>query len=127
MQRIPTMDAEPRAVTIPPLGLHGALAAPAPGCGVVAFAHGSGSGRLSPRNTFVAAELRRRAGLGTLLFDLLLSEEAGNRAKVFDIGLLAGRLAQVTDWLRSPQALGGAVPVGYFGASTGAGAALAAA
>jgi pimeloyl-ACP methyl ester carboxylesterase len=122
------MDAEPRAVTIPPLGLPGALAAPAPGRGVVAFAHGSGSGRLSPRNTFVAAELRR-AGLGTLLFDLLLPEEARDRAKVFDIGLLAGRLVQTTDWLlRSPQALGGAAaPVGYFGASTGAAAALAAA
>jgi putative phosphoribosyl transferase len=121
------MDTEPRAVTIPPLGLPGALAAPAPGRGVVAFAHGSGSGRLSPRNTFVAAELRR-AGLGTLLFDLLLPEEAHDRAKVFDIRLLAGRLVQATDWLRSPEALGGAAPaVGYFGASTGAAAALAAA
>ena len=121
------MDAHPRAVTIPPLGLPGALAAPAPGRGVVAFAHGSGSGRLSPRNTFVAAQLRR-AGLGTLLFDLLRPEEAHDRAKVFDIGLLAGRLVQATDWLRSPQALGGAAaPVGYFGASTGAAAALIAA
>jgi putative phosphoribosyl transferase len=121
------MDAEPRMVTVPPLGLHGALAAPAPGRGVVAFAHGSGSSRLSPRNRFVAAELRRRAGLGTLLFDLLLPDEAADRRKVFDIPLLAERLVGATDWLTSSAGAGGALPVGYFGASTGAAAALVAA
>ena len=122
------MDAEPRMVTVPPLGLPGALAAPAPGRGVVAFAHGRGSSRLSPRNRFVAAELRRRAGgLGTLLFDLLLPEEAVDRRKVFDIPLLAERLVGATDWLTSSAGAGGALLVGYFGASTGAAAALVAA
>jgi putative phosphoribosyl transferase len=120
------MAAEPREITIPPLGLHGALAMPEPGHGVVAFAHGSGSSRLSPRNIFVAAALRQK-GLGTLLFDLLLPEEADDRAKVFDIDMLANRLVQATDWLVSPSGTGGTVPVGYFGASTGAGAALVAA
>jgi pimeloyl-ACP methyl ester carboxylesterase len=93
---------------------------------VVVFAHGSGSGRSSPRNRFVAEGLRE-AGLGTLLFDLLREEEAADRRKVFDIPLLARRLMDATDWLTSPAGAGGAVPVGYFGASTGAGAALAAA
>jgi putative phosphoribosyl transferase len=120
------MGTEPREIVIPPLGLHGALAAPGPGHGVVVFAHGSGSSRRSPRNTHVAAALRQR-GLGTLLFDLLLPEEASDRGKVFDIGLLTGRLVQATDWLVSTEGAGGTVPVGYFGASTGAGAALVAA
>ena len=85
------------------------------------FAHGSGSSRLSPRNRLVAERLQR-SGLGTLLFDLLQPEEAANRANVFDISLLAERLALATDWVRS-QALRDA-PIGYFGASTGAAAAL---
>ena len=117
---------EPIEVTIPPLGLGGHYALPEPGAGVVVFAHGSGSGRFSPRNRHVAAGLRQ-AGLGTLLLDLLRPEEADDRRKVFDIPLLAQRLMNATDWVTSPAGAGGAVPVGYFGASTGAGAALVAA
>jgi putative phosphoribosyl transferase len=120
------MDQEPIEVTIPPFGLGGSYVSPETGAGVVVFAHGSGSSRFSPRNRFVAERLRQ-AGLGTLLFDLLRDEEAADRRKVFDIPLLAQRLMNATDWLRSPAGAGGAVPVGYFGTSTGAGAALAAA
>ncbi|WP_200902063.1 dienelactone hydrolase family protein [Microvirga vignae] len=108
-------------VSIGPLGLPGTLVHPAGGQGIVLFAHGSGSSRLSPRNRLVAERLQR-SGLGTLLFDLLQPEEAANRANVFDISLLAERLALATDWVRS-QALRDA-PIGYFGASTGAAAAL---
>jgi pimeloyl-ACP methyl ester carboxylesterase len=93
--------------------------------GVVVFAHGSGSSRHSPRNRFVA-EVLQAAGLGTLLFDLLTDAEERDRANVFDIDLLAARLAGVTGWLRSARGAAG-LPVGYFGASTGAGAALRAA
>lgn len=120
------MSAEPLEVTIPPLGLGGSFAMPEPGAGVVVFAHGSGSSRFSPRNRFVAAGLRQ-AGLGTLLLDLLRPEEAEDRRKVFDIPLLAERLGQATDWVLSEYGAGGVVPVGYFGSSTGAGAALMAA
>lgn len=90
--------------------------------GTVLFAHGSGSSRHSPRNRFVASVLHG-AGLGTLLLDLLTPEEEVNRANVFDIGLLAQRLSSATHWLeaRHDGSLG---RVGYFGASTGAGAAL---
>jgi putative phosphoribosyl transferase len=104
------------------VSLQGHLFLPEPAAGVVVFAHGSGSGRHSPRNRFVA-EVLQRAGLGTLLLDLLSPGEERNRANVFDIELLASRLAAATRWL-------GARPdsascrVGYFGASTGAGAAL---
>ncbi|MDQ0989167.1 phosphoribosyltransferase family protein [Streptomyces sp. V3I7] len=90
--------------------------------GVVAFAHGSGSSRNSPRNRYVATVLNR-AGLGTLLLDLLTQDEEGDRYNVFDISLLAERLRDASAWLRRETAL----PVGYFGASTGAGAALEAA
>ena len=86
------------------------------------FVHGSGSSRHSPRNRFVAAVLNE-AGLGTLLFDLLTPEEEADRANVFDIELLAGRLSQVTAWLRD-QPWAREVRIGWFGASTGAGAAL---
>jgi putative phosphoribosyl transferase len=120
------VDREPVEVTIPPLGLGGSYAPPEPGAGAVVFAHGSGSSRLSPRNRFVA-EGPRRAGLGTLLSDLLREDEAADRRKVFGIPLLAERLVGATDWLASPAGAGGAVPVGYFGASTGAAAALLAA
>ncbi|MBO0787658.1 MAG: dienelactone hydrolase family protein [Actinobacteria bacterium] len=106
-----------------PVRLPGHLTVPAPApAGLVVFAHGSGSGRLSPRNRYVAGVLTR-AGLGTLLFDLLTPEEEGDRGNVFDIGLLAARLTAATSWLRGQQAAAG-VPVGYFGASTGAAAAL---
>lgn len=113
-----------RAVEIPTAGarLSGSLAVPPATTGVVVFAHGSGSSRHSPRNRHVAAALRE-AGLGTLLFDLLTSEEERDRSNVFDVGLLAGRLAEVRSWLRTqPESAG--LPVGYFGASTGAAAAL---
>jgi len=112
-------------VQITPVGLPGRLELPSPCVGIVAFAHGSGSSRLSPRNTRVAAVLRR-SGLGTLLFDLLTPDEAEDRRNVFDIGLLAQRLLQATAWLRGHRA-SSELPVGYFGASTGAAAALVAA
>lgn len=103
--------------------LPGTLAIPAPVHGIVVFAHGSGSSRLSPRNRYVAEVLQQR-GMGTLLFDLLTEFEARDRAKVFDVALLAERLLQATGWVREqfPE-----IPIGYFGASTGAAAALAAA
>ena len=87
-------------VSIAPLGLPGTLVHPAAGQGIVLFAHGSGSSRLSPRNRLVAERLQR-SGLGTLLFDLLQPEEADNRRNVFDISLLAERLALATDWVCS--------------------------
>jgi putative phosphoribosyl transferase len=102
--------------------LGGHLTLPEAAIGVVVFAHGSGSSRHSPRNRYVAAVLND-AGLGTLLFDLLTTTEEHDRANVFDIGLLADRLVDVTRWLRrQPDA--SSLPVGYFGASTGAAAAL---
>lgn len=112
-------------VRIPAMGLPGRLELPPRCLGVVAFAHGSGSSRLSPRNTRVAAVLRR-SGIGTLLFDLLTEPEAENRRNVFDIELLAERLLEATRWLRGHDA-SKALPIGYFGASTGAAAALVAA
>ncbi|QRM33436.1 dienelactone hydrolase family protein [Microvirga sp. VF16] len=108
-------------VSIAPLGLPGTLVHPAGGQGIVLFAHGSGSSRLSPRNRLVAEGLQW-SGLGTLLFDLLQPEEADNRTNVFDISLLAKRLVSATDWVCSQELPD--VPVGYFGASTGAAAAL---
>jgi dienelactone hydrolase len=106
----------------PPLGLPGLLHIPANAAGVVIFAHGSGSSRLSPRNQYVACALRD-AGLGTLLFDLLSEEEEAVRAHVFDIDLLADRLSAAANWLaQRPEAPG--LPLGLFGASTGAAAAL---
>jgi putative phosphoribosyl transferase len=102
--------------------LAGQLSTPGGGAGMVVFAHGSGSSRHSPRNRFVA-DVLASAGLGTLLFDLLTAEEEQDRANVFDIGLLASRLGAVTRWVRGQPALAGA-RVGYFGASTGAAAAL---
>ncbi|MFF1508564.1 phosphoribosyltransferase family protein [Streptomyces sp. NPDC058326] len=111
-------------VRIPAAGatLTGRVAVPEGAAGIVLFAHGSGSSRHSPRNRAVAAALNR-AGLGTLLFDLLTEAEAGDRARVFDTPLLAGRLAGATQWLaQRPE--GGGLPLGYFGASTGAAAAL---
>jgi len=115
-------QARPR---IGPVQLAGDLAVPQDAPEIVVFAHGSGSSRHSPRNRHVARVLND-AGLGTLLFDLLTPEEEAGRANVFDIGLLAGRLAGVTRWLRSQPCAEGAA-IGYFGASTGAAAALRAA
>lgn len=102
--------------------LQGHLYLPGPAAGVVVFAHGSGSGRHSPRNRFVASVLQR-AGLGTLLLDLLTPAEELNRANVFDIQLLAQRLTAATEWLGNRPDTSSS-SVGYFGASTGAGAAL---
>jgi putative phosphoribosyl transferase len=105
--------------------LRGILGLPQDPAGLVVFAHGSGSGRLSPRNTFVAQSLQA-GGLATLLIDLLEDVEADDRRKVFDIDLLANRLLAVSDWM-AHQPTTQRLPVGYFGASTGAGAALQAA
>lgn len=110
------------AVHVGPVTLPGHLVVPDGAPGVVLFAHGSGSSRHSPRNRYVAGVLSA-AGIGTLLFDLLTPPEERDRANVFDIGLLAGRLAGATRWLRGQPGLAD-VPIGYFGASTGAGAAL---
>lgn len=105
--------------------LRGDLAVPPDAKGLVIFAHGSGSSRLSPRNRAVARRLES-AGLATLLLDLLAEQEEGRRDLVFDIPLLAARLEAVTRWTRDEPVVHG-LPVGYFGASTGAGAALRAA
>ena len=103
--------------------LSGQLITPEDATGIVLFAHGSGSGRHSPRNRRVAETLNR-AGVATLLFDLLTEDEADDRANVFDTRLLAGRLRAATGWVREwlPD-----LSIGYFGASTGAAAALLAA
>jgi putative phosphoribosyl transferase len=117
----PLRDAEVE-VTAGPARLAGHLTVPEHALGLVVFAHGSGSSRHSPRNQYVARILQE-AGLGTLLFDLLTTEEEVWRANVFDIELLAGRLNAVTDWVHAqPECRG--LPIGYFGASTGAAAAL---
>jgi putative phosphoribosyl transferase len=115
-----------REVRVGPEGLAGLLGMPDDGpLGLVIFAHGSGSGRLSRRNQHVAEALRE-VGLATLLFDLLTPAEEQDRANVFDIGLLARRLLSATRWAREDTSLA-ELPIGYFGASTGAGAALVAA
>ncbi|MES1975150.1 MAG: dienelactone hydrolase family protein [Pseudomonadota bacterium] len=113
------------SVVIETAGLQGLLGVPADPAGVVVFAHGSGSGRFSPRNNYVAEGLRG-AGFATLLVDLLTESEEGDRARVFDIPLLTSRLIAATRWLSGVSRLA-QLPVGYFGASTGAGAALLAA
>lgn len=105
--------------------LEGLLSVPAGAQGIVLFAHGSGSGRFSPRNQFVARYLRE-VGLGTLLIDLLEEWESEDRSKVFDIDLLAERVISASMWLRS-DAQTSNIALGYFGASTGAAAALEAA
>ena len=105
--------------------LEGRLAVPRHATGIVVFAHGSGSSRFSPRNTFVADELVKQ-GFATLLFDLLTSEEAGDRRNVFDIGLLAERVVEAIEVVRRNDRTC-RLPIGLFGASTGAAAALVAA
>lgn len=105
--------------------LAGSLGLPEPSRGLVLFAHGSASSRLSPRNRAVAQALGG-AGFATLLFDLLDEHEAQLREEVFDVRLLAGRLAMLTSWALSQPRLQ-SLPIGYFGASTGAAAALVAA
>src|SRR5215218_47604 len=122
---------EERKVRVPagPIELEGNLGVPEGARGIVLFAHGSGSGRMSPRNRYVARALRE-ANFATLLVDLLTPDEEEQdlvtRRLRFDIGLLSGRLAGATDWLsENPDTRN--LRVGYFGASTGAGAALVAA
>ena len=107
------------------LELLGDLVVPESPGGLVVFAHGSGSSRHSPRNRLVARALNERR-LATLLLDLLTVDEELDRANVFDISLLAGRLVAATRWARQEPRVA-SLPVGYFGASTGAGAALCAA
>lgn len=103
-------------------GLPGLFDAAGRAGALVVFAHGSGSSRSSPRNRYVS-EVMQRYGLATLRFDLLSLDEAGDRAKVFDLPLLSARLAMAIEWARARPDLQ-ALPIGLFGASTGAGAAL---
>jgi putative phosphoribosyl transferase len=105
--------------------LEGHLGVPLSPLGMVVFAHGSGSGRFSPRNNFVARYLQR-GRVATLLIDLLSPDEAEDRRKVFDIDLLADRVLLAKAWLEQDDRTKG-LGIGYFGASTGAGAALQAA
>ena len=112
-------------VRIPPHGLIGSLRIPKNAYALVVFAHGSGSSRLSPRNMLVARALNDR-GIATLLFDLLTPAEEGDRVNVFNIPLLAGRLFEAISWLDTLPSVA-KLPLGLFGASTGAAAALVAA
>ena len=114
-----------RDVQIPPLDLAGALTRPAGARALVIFAHGSGSSRFSKRNVQVAEALNRRR-VATLLFDLLMPDEENDRRKVFDIELLGHRLVNVVRWIAEQPDVG-SLPIGLFGASTGAAAALVAA
>jgi len=107
------------------LALDGLLGIPPTAVGLVVFAHGSGSGRFSPRNNFVARHLQQ-GRVATLLIDLLTPDEADDRRKVFDIDLLADRVLLAKAWLEQDSRTKG-LGIGYFGASTGAGAALQAA
>jgi putative phosphoribosyl transferase len=122
-------NASMRSVVIPiphaGVTLPGDLVLPEPCRGLILFAHGSGSSRLSPRNQMVAERLQE-AGLGTLLFDLLTPDETRDRDNVFNIPLLAERLGAAAKWVEAEPRLA-ALPMGYFGASTGAAAALVAA
>jgi dienelactone hydrolase len=118
-------ETETREVVIPPLELGGTLSVPRGASALVTFAHGSGSSRFSPRNRIVAEALNE-SGMATLLFDLLARREESDRANVFDIMLLAGRLVEALHWLdRDPTFH--QMAFGLFGASTGAAAALVAA
>jgi putative phosphoribosyl transferase len=112
-------------IPAPPVRLTGDLTIPDRPAGLVVFAHGSGSSRLSSRNRQVASALNERH-LATLLFDLLTPDEEADRANVFDIALLAGRLLAATCWAEGNVQCS-RLPLGYFGASTGAAAALCAA
>src|SRR5215467_11483534 len=112
-------------VRVPPIGLAGTLNVPPSVHGLAAVAHGSGSSRFSPRNNVVAAALNAD-GIATLLFDLLTTDEESNGANIFDIPLLAERLVDAVRWLDHQPAVRD-LPLGLFGASTGAAAALMAA
>ena len=119
------LDTPPQEILVGSHRLRALLGIPPVSTGLVIFAHGSGSGRLSPRNNHVAAELRMH-GQATLLLDLLTTEEEQNRRNVFDVEFLASRLKLATKWARNNTDLRH-LPIGYFGASTGAAAALIAA
>jgi putative phosphoribosyl transferase len=108
------------------VALEGLLAIPTKASGVVIFAHGAGSSRWSPRNVAVANSLRADGRLGTLLFDLLSEDEDVDYSRRFDIELLTGRLTAVTRWLHDQPSMQD-LRIGYFGASTGAAAAIRAA
>ena len=120
-------DSTSNTVTIPAgdVYLKGDLEIPFEAKGMIVFAHGSGSGRFSPRNKMVAQKLREKL-FATLLFDLLTEEEDRHYANRFDIELLTQRLAAVTNWLMELEIISN-LPVAYFGASTGAASALRAA
>lgn len=119
------MQTQARFILLPPLQLGAELRRPVDAHGLVVFAHGSGSSRFSPRNQAVAGALVAR-GFATLLLDLLTEPEAAVRENAFDIALLGARLVQAIDWARAQPDLA-QLPLGLFGASTGAGAALRAA
>jgi putative phosphoribosyl transferase len=132
MQRLGSIGTSPgRTAQIPSgqIQLEGEVSVPVDATGVVLFAHGSGSSRHSPRNQFVARTIRE-AGVGTLLFDLLTQDEeavdVSTRHLRFDIGLLAERLVDATNWIKRESDTSH-LRVGYFGSSTGGGAALVAA
>lgn len=114
-----------RRVLVSDQRLEGILTIPDPAKGLVIFAHGSGSSRMSPRNRLVSRALNDR-GLATLLFDLLTEEEAADRGNVFDIAFLGNRMLEAIKWSRADTDVG-QLPVGLFGASTGAAAAMIAA
>lgn len=116
---------EKRYITVGSKELEGILRVPGDVIGLVVFAHGAGSSRLSPRNNFVAERLGEK-GIATLLFDLLTEEEALDRTNVFDIPLLSERMIEAIEWARAEPELS-SLPVGLFGSSTGAAAALVAA
>jgi len=128
-----TIGEPPNEVRIPLDGgvsgtveLAGSLIVPPAARALVVFAHGAGSSRLSPRNTAVASSLRQDGVFGTLLFDLLTAEEDTDYRRRFDIDLLSERLVAVTQWLLDRKDVA-ELPLGFFGASTGAAAALRAA
>jgi pimeloyl-ACP methyl ester carboxylesterase len=121
----PVNSHEVRDVRVPPVGLAGTLNVPKGAHALVVFAHGSGSSHRSPRNIAVASALNAQ-GIATLLFDLLTPAEEDDRANVFDIPLLADRLIDAMRWLEQQRSVAD-LPLGLFGASTGAAAALVAA
>ena len=123
-QRVSSVSQSVYGVEIPagPVELEGILSVPPKARGIVLFAHGTGSGRFSPRNQHVA-EIIQQAGIATLLLDLLTGPESRDPNYVFDVALLAERLRAATAWTRAHDKTRG-LAVGYFGASTGAGAAL---
>jgi putative phosphoribosyl transferase len=119
------MKREEISIPLPSVVLKGELALPENALGVVTFSHGSGSSRFSPRNMMVG-ELMQEQGIGTLLFDLLTEEEDRDYENRFNIDLLVSRLIDATEWLMQHKMTKN-LPVGYFGASTGAASALRAA